>query len=211
MPTLTLTFDDDTYEPDTEYPYGPATPPNPPAGPAIPDNWTSWVEWYDTAAGILALGDDTGLYIIERPAPPAGNQTPVYAGKALSFANRFNGRSRALHEFGLTSAVLPHFTLSIATVTAVPAILNKVSLAESWLIRFLYAREFQAGAGPHMLQNIAQTGSFVAPAGGLFIRYDPNVAPWYLHDAIATGSANWTVVGPNSVGFNYPAGTTVIP
>jgi hypothetical protein len=211
VPALTLDFDADSYEPETDYLWGPVTPPNPPGGPAIPDTWTSWVDWLDSAAGILALGDDTGLYIIERPAPPGGNPTPVYAGKALSFANRFNGRSNTLHEFGLTAAVLPNYTVRIATVTSVPAILRKVTLAESWLIRFLYAREFQPGAGPHMLQNIKQTGSFNAPAGGLSIRYDPNDAPWYLHDAIAMGFVGWTAPAANSVGFDYLAGTPVIP
>jgi hypothetical protein len=210
VPALTLTFDPDTFAPNTDHPWPTANPPNPPGGPAIA-GWGAWVEYLDVATSTLAINDETGLYIIERPAPPAGNASPLYAGKALSIFDRFYGRSNTLHEFGLTAAALPNYTIRVATVAAVPAMLGKVSLAEGWLIRFLYAREWQAGANPHMLQNIAKTNSFIAPAGGLSIRYDPNVAPWYLHDAIAMGFAGWVAPALNSVGFNYAAGTVVIP
>jgi hypothetical protein len=210
VPALTLTFDQDSYAPHTDHPWPTANPPNPPGGPAIP-GWGAWVEWLDVPAQILGLGDDTGLYIIERAGPPPAQPRPLYAGKAISFANRFNSRSRVLHEFDLTAATLQYYTLRLADVGSVPGMLGAVSLAEHWLIRFLYAREWQAGAGPHILQNIALTTSFVAPPGGLSIRYDPNVAPWYLHDAIAMGFAGWVAPAANSVGFNYAAGTAVIP
>jgi hypothetical protein len=211
VPTLTLDFDVDSYGPNTDYPWPTATPSNPPGGAPIPDTWSAWVEWLDIPNMVFGLGDDTGIYIIERAAMAGAPPEPLYAGKALSFANRFNGRSNVLHEFGLTAAVLPNYTLRLAEVDSNPAYLNHVSLAETWLIRFLYAREWQAGAGPHMLQNIAKTGSFTAPANGLSIRYDPNHAPWYLHDAIAANFAGWVAPAANSVGFNYAPNSVVMP
>lgn len=200
MPTLTLEFDDETYEPQDEYPWT-AEPPG--GGLAIDDTWSAWIEWI-TNDQTLKIDDSTGIYVIER------NGAPVYAGKAASFVNRFNARSTTLHEFGLVSAVLPLYTLRVATVeSAPPTYPRRVALAEQWLIRFLYWRDFNVG--PHLLQNVKATGSFTAPPAGLSVRYDPNAAPTYLHDAHAQGMPGFIAVNANSVGFDYAGGTAVLP
>lgn len=203
MPTLTLDFDPEDYGPATRYPWN-ATPPG--GGAAVPANWAPLVEWED--ANLIDIPDDSGLYIIENDL--GMGPVPYYAGQAASFLNRFNARSRTFHEFGLTSgAVIPNYNVRVAILWSAPPTFGALTLAERWLVRFLFCRDFAIGV--HHMQNIALTDPFNAPPTGLSIRYDPNVAPAYLHDATAMGFPGWVAPAANSVGFNYAGGTVVLP
>ncbi|HEX8741660.1 MAG TPA: hypothetical protein VF712_00865 [Thermoleophilaceae bacterium] len=98
----------------------------------------------------------------------------------------------------------------ICSVTVVPGgYFRPVSLAEQWLIRFLFVRDFSLPA--HHLVNVARTNTFPAPVGGLSIRYDPTQAPAWLSDPWAQGRAGWTNPNAHTAGYDYVAGAQVLP
>jgi hypothetical protein len=201
VPIIRLDWDPDAYLPGTEHPWT-ATPCG--GGAAVPDTWSAWISW-ETAGNVFALADDSGVYIIE----DNNFGEALYAGKALNFSTRFDGRSRVFHEFGLDATAIQHAEIRIATVTAVPNVFGKVTLAEHWLIRFLYCRDF--AHPPNRLQNISATNSFNAPIDGLSIRFDTTVAPAYLHDAWAQGRPGWVAPVANIAGFDYAPNAPVLP
>jgi len=200
LPTLTLTWDNDTYGPTDLFPW--AVPP-PGGGGPVAANWIPYVEWED-ANHNFQLTSDPGLYVIHR------NGVPTYAGKAASISDRFISRAVALHELGLASAALPGQTVQFCTVDVVPATYARpISLAEHWLIRFLVVRDFSLPA--HVLTNVARTDSFVAPAGGLSIRFNPLQSPPWLSDAWAQARPGWVNPNATTAGFDYAAGNAVLP
>jgi hypothetical protein len=200
LPTLSLTWDPDDYSPDDDFPW---TVPPPGGGGPVPANWVPWIEWLD-ATQTFQLSDDPGLYVIQR------NGEPTYAGKAANIQTRFWARAAALHELGLAANDLPNQTVNFCAVAVVPATYAMpISLAEHWLIRFLVVRDFTLPA--HVLTNVSRTDSFLAPAGGLSIRFDPTASPPWLSNAWAQAQAGWVNPNPNLAGFDYGAGVAVFP
>jgi hypothetical protein len=202
VPLLTLTFDADTFTPGDDFPWDAQPPAG--GGPVInPAPWIPWIEWMDPV-GAFQLTDDPGIYIIEMGG------IPVYAGKAANIQTRFVARANALHEMGANAATIAGQTVRFAAVAVVPGgFFAPISLAEHWLIRYLFVRDFALPA--RHLVNVARRDSFPAPAGGLSIRFDPVVAPAYLSDGFATAQAGWTNPAPNVAGFDYLAGVAILP
>ena len=136
--------------------------------------WIQVVRWRRNDNNSLLPLNGLGLYIIiDSTGGYPG--VPVYVGQALSFRNRFDGRSDTLREFGLTAAALNNRVVKVATLNPQ----DELDLAERWLIRYLYLRD-AAVNNPRRLQNIEKTGPFYAPIDDLTVINNGNY-PAYLH------------------------------
>lgn|GEM_PF-3660096 len=165
MPVLTLSWQP-YYEANTEN-YTGQTP------------WIKVVRWRRNDNNSLLPLNGLGVYVIEEQS----TGTPLYAGQAQSFRDRFDGRSSALRELGLTAVPLADRIVRVATLNPQ----NELDLAETWLIRYLYLRDFALN-NPRRLQNIDRTGPMYAPPDGLTI--NNNNTPHFLNVQYIYGGNN---------------------
>jgi len=195
MPTITFNWKMYTAVDSTPYSVNPGT-----GWIAAP--WISVVQWRDATGGLIT--DAMGVYIIENNPGP-----PIYAGQALSLRDRFDGRSSALHELHVTSAMLATWTVWATSVVISPQNYKyKLDWAEYWLIRFLFVRDHKGANAPPRLQNRMILSSFDAPADGLVIQFNPMTTPAYLNDPTSPGYAN---PNPSLVTYTYGANAPVMP
>lgn len=172
MPTVTLNWNQYTYLP-VGTPYTNVA------------NWITIIKWYRTTGNIL-MPQSPGVYVVENPGG-----TPVYAGQADNVRSRFDGRSDALHELGLTAAPMPNHRIKFATVAINPANYagGPLNWAEHWLIRFLTNRETtrinNGQQAARLLQNINLTLAWNAPADGLTIFNNGANSPAYLVNPVS--------------------------
>ena len=170
MPVITLTWQDSYYTPRTEDYTNQYT-------------WIKEVIWRRFDNNALMPLNGLGVYIV---VDSTGGYpgVPVYAGEAVSFRDRFNGRSSALRELGLTAAAVNNRVVRIAAVYPQ----DELGLAERWLIRYLVMYDY-ATNHPQRLQNIEKTQSFNAPFGGLTINNNgPRPAYLPAQDNYAAGN-----------------------
>lgn len=171
------------------------------------DAQRAWINVVTWAKGGNSIPDARGVYVIEDISVPA----VLYAGKASSMFDRFDGRSGALHDYWLKRARLPNRRVWCAIVVSAPAWKLGVSQAEKWLIRFL-ARRDAALAPNQYLQNREGLAAYPSP-GGVTIEWDqtaPTLAPAYLIDAGAPGYIAHAA-GGNWVAYDYPNANMVLP
>jgi hypothetical protein len=161
MAVITLSWGDSYYTPRTEA-YTNPTP------------WIQVVRWRRNDNNNLLPLNGLGVYIIIDSTAGAPG-VPVYVGQALSFRDRFDGRSNTLREFGLTGAALNNRVVRVATVNPQ----NELDDAERWLIRYLYLRDIAVN-NPRRMQNIEKTGPFYAPIDDLTI-INNGTRPAYLN------------------------------
>jgi hypothetical protein len=144
-------------------------------------NWIYNVIWRRVDRNSLMAGY-TGLYIIE---DPHGNQ--LYAGRASKLRDRFDGRTKALREFRLSTQINPVENYEVRVASVNPH--KELKTAEEWLIRILYLAQQDANA--LILQNLQSTKQFTAPKGGLsIINVDNGNKPDYLDDSYAYNGGN---------------------
>lgn len=160
MSVLTLTWQE-YYEPHTE-------------AYTVHAPWIQVVRWRRHDNNSLFPINGLGLYIILDSTNGAPG-VPVYVGQALSFRNRFDGRSDTLRELGLTAAPLNNRVVKVATLNPQ----NELDLAERWLIRYLFLRD-NALNNPRRMQNIEKTGPFYAPIDDLTVNNNGS-RPAYLN------------------------------
>lgn len=118
-----------------------------------------------------------GLYVIENPSG-----TPVYAGRAVNWRERFDGRSAALNELDIMpNVVVATHRVYLASIKVTPRASDGLSWAEQWLVRNLSLHD-RATNNPQRLQNIHLTSPYLSPEGGLTIQHKQQNKPAYLND-----------------------------
>ncbi|HEX7117667.1 MAG TPA: GIY-YIG nuclease family protein [Longimicrobiales bacterium] len=171
-------------------------------GQMIPATWIKRVEWRNGEGNLM--GEWQGVYIVENDT-----NSPVYAGKAGNFRDRFNSRSDAMHELSLDPTLLQRYQVRIATLKISPMNYpRKLDWAERWLVRFLFRRDQLKSPTPK-LQNISLTAPFEAPEGGLKIQFTGAAIPQYLIDPKAPGVKQSKATGEYY--YSYSQGKLVLP